>query len=98
MSVLVAVQEAIDAAFHIVADERWGVPASYAEGFELLASRSVIDGGLRDRMVAAAGLRNRIAHGYAAVDLERLWSELPEGLDALEEYGKALAAFVGGDG
>jgi uncharacterized protein YutE (UPF0331/DUF86 family) len=31
MSLLVAIQEAVDVAFHIIADEQWGVPSSYAE-------------------------------------------------------------------
>jgi uncharacterized protein YutE (UPF0331/DUF86 family) len=37
LSVLIAVQEAIDNAFHIATDEGWRVPASYAEGFDVLA-------------------------------------------------------------
>ena len=37
LSVIVIVQEAIDIAFHIVTDEGWGLPASYAESFEMLA-------------------------------------------------------------
>jgi uncharacterized protein YutE (UPF0331/DUF86 family) len=43
LSLLVAIQEAADIAFHIVADEGWGIPASYAEGFEILARNGVID-------------------------------------------------------
>lgn len=43
MTLLVAVQEASDICFHIVADEAWGLPGSYAEGFELLAKHGVVD-------------------------------------------------------
>jgi uncharacterized protein YutE (UPF0331/DUF86 family) len=43
LSVLVAVQEAIDIAFHLSTDEGRGVPASYAESFELLANHGVLD-------------------------------------------------------
>jgi len=45
-------------------------------------------------MAGAAGLRNRLAHGYASVDPERLWAELPQGLDALDEYARGVGAFV----
>lgn len=45
MSLFVAIQEAIDIAFHVVADEGWGVPGSHAEGFTTLADRGVIDRG-----------------------------------------------------
>jgi uncharacterized protein YutE (UPF0331/DUF86 family) len=94
LSLLVAIQDAVDAAFHILADEGWGVPSSYAESFEMLARHGVIDPTLASDMAAAAGLRNRIAHGYASLDVTRLWNEMPAGLDALERYAAAIARFV----
>ena len=96
MALLVAVQEAIDLAFHIVTDERWGTPQSYADGFDMLAKHGVIGAELAQAMIRATGLRNRLAHGYASVDVQRLWAELPEGLDALGEYARAIAAFSSG--
>ncbi len=38
---------------------------------------------LREQVTGVAGVRSRIAHGYASVDHARLWAELPAGLDAL---------------
>jgi uncharacterized protein YutE (UPF0331/DUF86 family) len=98
MSILVIVQEAVDIAFHIVTDDGVGVPASNAEAFELLAKHGVIEGALAGRLAQAAGLRNRLAHGYASVDVERLWSELPAGLDAIERFTVDVAAFIGRSG
>ena len=94
LSLLVSIQEAIDLAFHIVADEKWGVPASYADGFEMLATHGVVSRELATSMIGAAALRNRIAHGYATVDLERLWRELPAGLTALSAYADAVGEFA----
>lgn len=94
LGILVAVQEATDIAFHIAADEGWGVPGSYAEGFDILARHGVIDADLAAEMAAAVGLRNRIAHGYASVDVDRLWTEIPRGLAAFERYATAVAGFV----
>lgn len=96
LSLLVAIQEAVDIAFHIVADEGWGVPASYAEGFTALSTRGILDADLAQRMAQASGLRNRIAHGYAGVDVDRLWEEIPRGLATLEEFAAAVARHVGG--
>lgn len=87
--------DALALAFHIATDEGWGVPASYAEGFDVLAKHGVFDAGLARAMTAATGLRNRIAHAYATVDVERLWRELPEGLDAMDAFAVAVATFVG---
>ena len=89
-----AIQEAVDIAFHIAAGEGWGVPSTYAESFDLLASRGVLAADVARQLASAASLRNRIAHGYASIDLERLWRESPIGLDALERYAAAVAAFV----
>lgn len=93
MALLVAIQEAIDLAFHIVTFERLGTPGSYAEGFDLLAKGGVIDSELAAAMTRASGLRNRLAYGYASVDVPRLWAELPDGLDSLDVYAQAIAAY-----
>lgn len=45
-----------------------------------------------------AGLRDRIAHGYASVDPARPWSEIPDGLGALERYATAVARLVDNTG
>ncbi len=91
LSVIVIVQEAIDIAFHLATDEGWGLPTSYAESFDILAQHGVIEPSLASALGAAARLRNRIAHGYASLDTERLWAELPDGLVAFEQYVLALA-------
>ena len=94
LALMVALQEAIDVAYHIVADEGWGVPDSYAGAFDSLAAHGVIDRELALRVSSSARLRNRIAHGYASVDHEKLWQELPGGLDALEAFIAATAAWL----
>jgi uncharacterized protein YutE (UPF0331/DUF86 family) len=94
MSLLVAVQEAIDIAFHIATDEQWGVPSSYSDAFAILARNGVLDAALADALAQTVAVRNRIAHGYATIDAERMWSELPAGLDALERFASAIARFL----
>jgi uncharacterized protein YutE (UPF0331/DUF86 family) len=94
MSLLVATQEAVDVAFHIATDEGWGVPASYADAFALLARRGVIHGALADELGRVVGVRNRVAHLYGTVDFERLWREIPIGMDALDRFASAVARFL----
>ena len=91
MSVVVAVQEAIDVAFHVASDEGWGMPATYREGFELLSAKGWISSELADQLGGAARLRNRIAHGYATIDVGVLWQELPAGIAAFEAFAAAIA-------
>jgi uncharacterized protein YutE (UPF0331/DUF86 family) len=94
LSVLVALQEAADIALHISSDEGWGVASSYADGFNLLARHQVIDAGLASRLAAIAALRNRIAHGYGTVDVDRLWTDTPAGVATLREYAGAIASHL----
>jgi uncharacterized protein YutE (UPF0331/DUF86 family) len=95
MSLFVAIQQALDIAMHIAADEGWGVPASYAEGFDLLAQNGVVDASLAQKLGRVSALRNRIAHGYAALEADRLYRETPDGLDALERFATAVANHLG---
>jgi uncharacterized protein YutE (UPF0331/DUF86 family) len=67
MSLLVAVQDALDIALHMASDEGWGVAASYADGFGILANNGVIDPALAAALANLATLRNRLAHGYGTV-------------------------------
>ena len=43
------------------------------------------------RLAGLAALRNRIALGYASVDHERIWSELPAGVAALDTLAGAVS-------
>lgn len=94
LSILVVVQEAVDIALHIASDEGWGVPSSFRESFELLARHGVIDEALASRLGDAASLRNRIAHGYAGVDVDRLWAEIPAGVTTFERFSSAVASWL----
>lgn len=76
-SVLVAVQESIDLAFHLASDAGWGSTATYAEGFAKLAEHGVISTDLARDLGGAARLRSRIAHGYASVDVDALFRARP---------------------
>jgi uncharacterized protein YutE (UPF0331/DUF86 family) len=96
MSIMVVVQEAIDIAFHIASDEGWGLPATYRQGFELLASKGLITPALAAELAGAARLRNRIAHGYASLDVETLWGDLPGGIAAFDAFAVAVARYLGG--
>jgi uncharacterized protein YutE (UPF0331/DUF86 family) len=97
LALLVAIQTAVDIAYHLAADEGWGVPGSHAAAFELLADHGVVDTELAGALTGIARVRNRIAHGYASVDHRRMWAELPSGLDALDAFARHVAAWLPSD-
>jgi uncharacterized protein YutE (UPF0331/DUF86 family) len=86
-----ALQESIDLAAHWVADAGWGAPDDAGSTFDVLADRGAIERALADTLREGVGLRNRIAHGYALLDYNRVRSEALVGIPAL----RALLAAVG---
>jgi uncharacterized protein YutE (UPF0331/DUF86 family) len=93
LNLFVAIQACLDLAAHWLADEGWDVPQRYGEIFLALADHGVIPRPLALRPVAAAGLRNLVAHQYGA--WARLYATASSSeLDHLEAFCTALASKV----
>jgi uncharacterized protein YutE (UPF0331/DUF86 family) len=90
-----AIQECIDLAAHWVADEGWAPPDDAGSTFDVLADRGVITRPVADGLRGAAGLRNRIAHGYAMLDYRRVQQESREGIGPLRVFLEAVASAAG---
>ena len=90
-----AIQECIDLATHWVSDAGWDVPDDAASTFDLLAGQGAIEGDLATALRGAVGLRNRIAHGYASIDADRVQNEFTPGARALRHF-LALASVEAG--
>ena len=67
-----ATQIVIDLAMAACLSLRLGTPGSYADAFRLLQKAGVIETGLADRLVRAAGFRNIVAHAYETLDMRRV--------------------------
>ena len=85
-----ALQAAIDAAAHVLAEEYPENPSTYREVFEILARHGVLEPDLATRLGRATGLRNLLVHGYLEVDPARIWESLDE-LDDLVALAERLA-------
>ena len=90
-----AIQECIDLAAHWVADEGWAEPDDAGSAFDVLADRGVITREVATALRAATGLRNRIGHGYALLDSDRVHREAQTGIPALRAFLAAVAAAAG---
>ena len=90
-----AIQECIDLAAHWVADAGWAEPDDAASAFDVLAERGVIKREAATTLREAAGLRNRIAHGYAMLDYVRVHREAQDGIPALRAFLAAITTAAG---
>jgi uncharacterized protein YutE (UPF0331/DUF86 family) len=86
------VQACLDAASHVVSDDRLGEPQTNQELFRLLEQAGLISRDLSQKMRAAAGFRNILVHGYAEVDVRVTRDVLENRLDDLLAFTEALRA------
>lgn len=74
-----ATQIVIDLAMAACLSLKLGTPSSYADAFRRLQQAGVVDAGLADRLVRAAGFRNIVAHAYETLDMARVYIAAKEG-------------------
>ncbi len=91
---ILAVEECIDLAEHLIADRSLGAPDSAGAEFELLAEHGVIDLDLARRMREAVGMRNLLVHEYAEADWSRVHAAAQD-LSRLRAVLEAVLRFSG---
>jgi len=89
-----AVEASIEIGTHICSADGLGIPASYAETFDLLEKGGVIDRPLATKLRAMARFRNRIVHFYWEVDLDEVYRILKEHLCDFDEYLTAIEYYL----
>ena len=85
-----AIQACLDAASHVVSDDRLGEPNTNQELFRLLAQAGRLSQDLARSLSAVAGFRNVLVHGYAEVDSRVTRDVLDHHLDELLEFARAM--------
>lgn len=92
---MLGIQEAIDLAAHWVAEAGWAPPDDAPSTFDVIAEHGAIERPVAEALHRAAGLRNRIAHGYARLDHERMHAEATDGVRALRQFLARVADAAG---
>jgi uncharacterized protein YutE (UPF0331/DUF86 family) len=87
-----AIQSALDAASHIVSEDRLGEPETNRQLFEALARAGWIEASLCDALRNMAGFRNVLVHGYAEVDTRVVRDAVENRLGDLLAFVSALRA------
>ena len=90
-----AVQNCIDIAAHVIAEEDLDMPPSSSEMFYLLLDGGYLPLEIVDRMVRAIGFRNLVTHEYVRLDLDRVNAVATRDSDNLEPYLSALFRRLG---
>lgn len=96
LNLFVALQECVSLATHWLADTGQDVPGSYREIFLALADRGTLARELAQRLAAAAGFRNLVAHQYGVLDPARVHAMAANELGDLLEFCDVLARHISG--
>jgi len=91
---VVAVEACIDAGQHVIAGQGYRAPANYGEVFVVLAEHGHLSADDVPTLIAMAGFRNLLVHGYAEIDDRRVIAVLHERLDDFDRFRSALASSV----
>jgi uncharacterized protein YutE (UPF0331/DUF86 family) len=89
-----AMQDSVDIASHIVADEAWGVPDTLGGLFDVLCDHGVLDAATAEAMRRGTRLRNLIAHGYGVIDPAKLFDSMTAGVAEIEAYLDAITTWL----
>jgi uncharacterized protein YutE (UPF0331/DUF86 family) len=92
--VYLVVQEALDLASHLIADQGWGPAPSLRDHFKILESRGVIDPELASTLMSGVKVRNLIAHAYADVDPIKLHAAATVLVDELDAFALAVLRYA----
>jgi uncharacterized protein YutE (UPF0331/DUF86 family) len=88
----IAIQAALDAASHVVSDDRLGEPTTYRELFDLLEKAGYIPAELAGELAKMAGFRNVLVHGYDDVDLDIVRDIVENRLSDLIQFAESIRA------
>jgi uncharacterized protein YutE (UPF0331/DUF86 family) len=91
LNLFVALQDCMSLAAHWLSDAGLDVPQSYAQVFQRLGERGILAPDLAERLAAASGLRNLVAHRYGVLDWSRVHEIASTRLDDLLAFCEALA-------
>lgn len=93
-NLMLSVQSCSDIASHVIADEGWAAATTLAEGFARLREHGVIGETTSESLGQAVGLRNIVAHGYAAIDVELCHRAATVGLADLEAFAREVSVWA----
>jgi uncharacterized protein YutE (UPF0331/DUF86 family) len=79
-SVQISAQSIIDIASHMIAQNKWGAPESYADTMRILERENIIDSELAENLETLVKLKNALVHLYLKIDESRLFEDLTHGI------------------
>jgi uncharacterized protein YutE (UPF0331/DUF86 family) len=88
------IETCVDIAGHIISDQNFRIPDSYADTFRVLSENSIIAANLFKTMEKISKFRNVIVHHYDRVDAEIVVDILRNRIDDFNQYRHAIISWL----
>ena len=88
------IETCLDISGHIISDEKWRVPETYADIFRILVENDLLDESRLDVFVKMARFRNIVVHDYERIDPEIVVSILRKNLRDFENFKAAVIQYL----
>ena len=83
-------EAAIDLAMHIIAENKWGIPQSSREAFDILRAENCLTESLTESLKSMVGFRNIAVHNYQSLNLKIVHQIIERHLDDLKEFSSII--------
>lgn len=90
LNILRGCEAAIDLAMHIVAENKWGIPQSSREAFDILRHENFLEDSLTESLKSMVGFRNITVHNYQSLNLKIVRQVIEQHLDDLTEFRRIM--------
>lgn len=88
------IETCLDIAGHIISDERYRVPDTYADIFKVLYENGIIKESLLDALTNMAKFRNIVVHHYDKIDPAIVTTILNKNLEDFNHFKDAIITYL----
>jgi uncharacterized protein YutE (UPF0331/DUF86 family) len=89
-----AIESLIDVSAMLVSAQRFGLPTSEENIFDILVEKNVLDEELGEKLKDMIGFRNVLVHRYGRVDDTLVYNTLTAHLGDFEEFESAIRGYL----
>ena len=90
----IAIEAMIDVAHHIISDENFREPDSYADAFQVLSEHCVLSKNFLEKAKLIAQFRNKLVHYYEKIDNEQIFDIFQNHRQDFSEFVEEVKCFL----
>jgi uncharacterized protein YutE (UPF0331/DUF86 family) len=90
----IMIETCLDVAGHIISDEEFRVPETYADMFKILAENQIVEKTQLDSLQKMAKFRNIVVHDYEKIDPAIVFGILMKNLEDFDRFKRSIISYL----